>query len=121
MDAADLRVFEAVARHGGMSRAAAELHTVQSNVTARIRQLEEELGTALFQRHSRGVTLTADQQDVANVYASIPMQTRLTVFNDLVGFAQQQTDPLVRAGVMFAAGRFVSQATRIEREKRRKA
>jgi LysR family transcriptional regulator, cell division regulator len=59
MDAADLRVFETVARQGGMSRAAAELNTVQSNVTARIRQLEDELGTALFERHSRGVTLTA--------------------------------------------------------------
>jgi LysR family transcriptional regulator, cell division regulator len=59
MDAADLRVFEAVARIGGMNRAAAELHTVQSNVTARIRLLEEELGTPLFERHSRGVALTA--------------------------------------------------------------
>jgi LysR family transcriptional regulator, cell division regulator len=59
MDAADLRVFEAVARLGGMSRAAAELNTVQSAVTARIRGLEEELGTALFERHSRGVTPTA--------------------------------------------------------------
>jgi DNA-binding transcriptional LysR family regulator len=59
MDAGDLRVFEAVARLGGMSRAAAELNTVQSNVTARIRLLETELGTALFHRHSRGVALTA--------------------------------------------------------------
>ena len=59
MDVADLKVFEAVARLGGMSRAAAELHTVQSNVTARIRALEARLGTPLFQRHSRGVTLTA--------------------------------------------------------------
>lgn len=58
MDAGDLRVFEAVARLGGMSRAAAELNTVQSNVTARIRQLEAELGTALFHRHKAGVTLT---------------------------------------------------------------
>lgn len=58
MDAADLRVFEAVARLGGMSRAAEELHTVQSNVTARVRLIEEELGTALFRRHSRGVALT---------------------------------------------------------------
>src|SRR4051794_41818630 len=58
MDAGDLRVFEAVARLGGMNRAAAEIHTVQSNVTARIRQLEDELGTALFQRTSRGVVLT---------------------------------------------------------------
>lgn len=59
MDAADLRVFEAVARLGGMNRAAAELNTVQSNVTARIRRLEAELGTPLFQRHSRGVDVTA--------------------------------------------------------------
>lgn len=59
MDAADLRVFEAVARLGGMNRAAPELNTVQSNVTTRIRSLEQELGTALFNRHSRGVTLTA--------------------------------------------------------------
>lgn len=58
MDAADLKVFEAVARLGGMNRAAAELNTVQSNVTTRIRRLEEELGTPLFDRHSRGVTPT---------------------------------------------------------------
>jgi DNA-binding transcriptional LysR family regulator len=59
MDRGDLRIFEAVARLGGMSRAAAELNTVQSNVTARIRLLEETLGASLFERHSRGVSLTA--------------------------------------------------------------
>ncbi|MEA2944707.1 MAG: hypothetical protein QOI40_37 [Alphaproteobacteria bacterium] len=58
MDATDLKTFEAVARLGGMNRAAAELNTVQSNVTARIRALEEALGSPLFQRHSRGVALT---------------------------------------------------------------
>ena len=58
MDAADLRFFEAVARLGGMGRAAEALHTVQSNVTARIRLLEEELGRELFRRHARGVDLT---------------------------------------------------------------
>src|SRR5690349_6619966 len=58
MDAGDLRVFEAVARLGGMNRAAVDLNTVQSNVTARIRLLEDELGVPLFHRHSRGVTLT---------------------------------------------------------------
>lgn len=62
MNSGDLRIFEAVARLGGMNRAAAELNTVQSNVTARIRQLEERLGTPLFERHSRGVTLTAAGQ-----------------------------------------------------------
>ena len=34
MDIADLKVFESVARLGGMNRAAAELNTVQSNITA---------------------------------------------------------------------------------------
>jgi len=58
MDSADLRVFEAVARLGGMGRAAEALHTVQSNVTARVRRLEEELGTPLFHRHARGVEPT---------------------------------------------------------------
>jgi len=62
MDAADLRIFEAVARLGSMNRAAQELHTVQSNVTTRIRALEDSLGIALFQRHARGVTLTAAGQ-----------------------------------------------------------
>jgi DNA-binding transcriptional LysR family regulator len=59
MEYADLRVLEAVARHGSMNRAATELHTVQSNVTARIRTLEDQVGTALFVRSSRGVVLTA--------------------------------------------------------------
>ena len=58
MDVADLKVFEAVARHGSMNRAATELNTVQSNVTARIRALEREVGVVLFQRHVRGVSLT---------------------------------------------------------------
>ena len=58
MDADDLRIFEAVARLGGMNRAAEALHTVQSNVTARIRALEHELGVALFERHARGVSCT---------------------------------------------------------------
>ncbi len=58
MDATDLKFFEAVARVGAISRAALELNTVQSNVTARIKALEDELGSALFQRHSRGVILT---------------------------------------------------------------
>jgi LysR family transcriptional regulator, cell division regulator len=59
MDAADLRVFQSVAGLGSMNKAALELNTVQSNVTARIRSLEDEVGFALFERTNRGVTLTA--------------------------------------------------------------
>lgn len=59
MDAADLKIFATVARCSGMNRAANELNTVQSNVTARVRALEVEIGCPLFDRHSRGVSLTA--------------------------------------------------------------
>lgn len=58
MDVKDLKVFESVARLGGMNNAAQALNTVQSNVTSRIRSLEQELGVKLFDRHSRGVSLT---------------------------------------------------------------
>jgi LysR family transcriptional regulator, cell division regulator len=54
----DLATFSAVARNGGITRAAEELNTVQSNVTQRVKALEAEIGTALFERHSRGMTLT---------------------------------------------------------------
>ncbi|MFC4810248.1 LysR family transcriptional regulator [Paenibacillus sp. GCM10023250] len=59
MESGDLRVFQAVAREGSITKAAARLGYVQSNVTARIRQLEAELGTPLFHRHNRGMLLTS--------------------------------------------------------------
>jgi DNA-binding transcriptional LysR family regulator len=58
MELSDLATFAAVARTGGITRAAAELNTVQSNITQRVKALEAEIGTALFERHSRGMTLT---------------------------------------------------------------
>ncbi|MFM9281840.1 LysR family transcriptional regulator [Paenibacillus jiagnxiensis] len=59
MESGDLKIFQAVAREGNITRAAASLGYVQSNVTARIRQLESELNTPLFYRQSRGVALTS--------------------------------------------------------------
>ena len=59
MDAADLRLFAAVARAGGIGKAALVLNTVQSNVTTRLKALEDRLGTTLFERSNRGVVLTA--------------------------------------------------------------
>jgi DNA-binding transcriptional LysR family regulator len=58
MDFSDLQTFAAVARCGGITRAAGELNTVQSNVTNRIRALEAEIGTPLFERRARGMSLT---------------------------------------------------------------
>jgi len=58
MELSDLVTFSTVARLAGVTRAADELNTVQSNVTQRVKALEAEIGTALFERHSRGMTLT---------------------------------------------------------------
>lgn len=58
MDMKDLATFEAVARLGGMGRAALELNTVQSNVTQRVRRLEDALGVSLFERSRAGARLT---------------------------------------------------------------
>ncbi|MDM1295319.1 LysR family transcriptional regulator [Sphingobacterium sp. N143] len=58
MNLNDLKLFDAVAYHGSFTKAAEAMHTVQSNVTARIKILEDEFGTALFLRTSRKVSLT---------------------------------------------------------------
>jgi LysR family glycine cleavage system transcriptional activator len=52
-----LRSFEAVARLGSVTLAAAELHVSHSAVSQRIKVLEERLGFALFTRESRCLRL----------------------------------------------------------------
>ncbi|HYM69634.1 MAG TPA: LysR substrate-binding domain-containing protein [bacterium] len=71
MESGELRMFEAVARLGSLTRAAHELHTVQSNVTARVRRLEDELRTPLFRRHSRGVALTPAGEQLLPVAVTV--------------------------------------------------
>lgn len=56
----DLKIFQAVATYGTVSKAALELNYVQSNVTARIKLLEKELRTPLFYRHKRGMILNTE-------------------------------------------------------------
>lgn len=58
MELLSLKTFKAVVDNGGVQAASKALHTVQSNVTARIKRLEEELGSPLFYRKGRGLELT---------------------------------------------------------------
>src|SRR5262245_37633936 len=62
MELWELRIFRAVVHEGGVTRAAERLHRVQSNVTTRIRQLEEKLGTPLFIRDGKRLHLTPSGQ-----------------------------------------------------------
>ncbi|WP_426247340.1 LysR family transcriptional regulator [Nocardioides sp. LHG3406-4] len=58
MELRTLAYAEAVARLGGFTRAARELHVAQPAVSTQIAQLERELGVRLFVRTPRGVTTT---------------------------------------------------------------
>jgi len=58
MELSDLHVFRTVVEAGGITRAAERLNRVQSNVTTRIRQLEEHLGVALFIREGKRLHLS---------------------------------------------------------------
>lgn len=57
MELSDLAVFRMVVETGGITKAAARLNRVQSNITARMKKLEEDLGAELFTRHGRGLKL----------------------------------------------------------------
>jgi DNA-binding transcriptional LysR family regulator len=103
----DLPVFLAVARLGNMTRAAAVLHTVQSNVTARIKRLEDEIGATLIVRGSRKLRLTAEGE------ALMPFALRLEeLFRDINGHFRGDEEPRtgsLRIGAIetFAASRLV--------------
>jgi DNA-binding transcriptional LysR family regulator len=60
IDLDSLQIFKSVADEGGVSKAAARLNRVQSNVTTRVKQLEARLGTTLFHRRGRRLVLSAE-------------------------------------------------------------
>ena len=60
MDFVALEIFCAVATEGSVTRAAQQLQRAQSNVTTRVRQLENDLGSALFLRAGKRMALTPE-------------------------------------------------------------
>lgn len=61
-----LKAFEAAARHASFTEAAEELFVTHAAISRHIRELEEQLGTQLFTRTGRGVTLTEAGQQFGN-------------------------------------------------------
>lgn len=66
IDLESLAIFRTVVEEGGVVRAAEKLHRVPSNVTTRIRQLEEFLGVRLFRRTGRTLSLSAEGETLLN-------------------------------------------------------
>jgi DNA-binding transcriptional LysR family regulator len=58
MDIAQLKMFQTVVECGTMAKASLQLHCVPSNITTRIKQLEEGLGAPLFYREGKSLKLT---------------------------------------------------------------
>src|SRR2546428_793706 len=84
-----LQVFEASARLGNFSRAAAELGVTPAAVSLRIRNLESELGTTLFKRNGPRVTLTDSGAELAHSLADA-----LALMKDAIGICRSKPAPL---------------------------
>ena len=93
----DVLTFLNVVRSGSITKAANQLNTVQSNVTARIKKLEEALGVPLLSRHARGVRVTSGGEAV------LPIALRLDALLNDLGYAFGQRIPLKQAKLRLGA------------------
>lgn len=75
MDWDKLRIFNAVAQEGSLTRAGESLRVSQSAVSRQISALEESLSVTLFHRHARGLILT--EQGELLFISTKSMATRL--------------------------------------------
>ena len=64
MDTRQLKFFVACAKAGSISEAARKLYSTQSTVSKAIKNMEETMGIRLFDRLPRGISLTAQGQQV---------------------------------------------------------
>src|SRR5690625_5016222 len=88
MEIKDLRIFQSVAYHSSISKAANELNFVQSHITARIKLLESDLQTQLFHRHSRGTTLNSEGKRLLTYSEKI-----LRMIDEMVKAIQDSDNP----------------------------
>ena len=71
LDVASLRIIRAIAAEGSITAAAASLGRSQPAVSQHVRRLERRLGTALLERHGRGIRLTEAGRVLARYGATV--------------------------------------------------
>ena len=86
--------FWRVAKVGHLTRAAQELHTSQSALSAQIRQLEDRLGEALFTREARRLVLT-DTGQLVLAYA----ENIFGLSQEMLGRLQGRSEGMTRLRV----------------------
>jgi len=111
-----LRSFVAVAEAGSVSRAAERLFVAQPALSLQIKQLESDLGLALFERHPRGVRLTAEGELMLD--AAVRVLQAYQRFVDQAAAARDQRSVELAVGVMaHGAGDLMPVILRLLRER----
>lgn len=93
-----LRYFDAVARHGHFGRAAEACAISQPALSMQIRELEESLGTRLFERGGRQVRLTALGEELVPRVREILRS--VDELGDLARASRGRLDGRLRLGVI---------------------
>lgn len=96
-----LKLVDALATHANLRRAAEAVHMTQPAATQMLRELEGMLGTALFERHARGMRITEAGRLVAR-HARMSIDALRVATEELAALAAQQVRPL-RIGAIDAA------------------
>ena len=104
MEIRNLKTYIEVCEKGSFTRAAQQMGYTQSTVTAQIKQLEEELGTALFDRNGKHIQLNAMGEQLlsyANRIVSLEEEAK-NQFSDV-----ETPKGTLRIGVIESVGAFL--------------
>ena len=109
-----LRVFEAVARHMSFTRAAQELHLSQPAVSMQVKQLEDSVGLALFEKLGKRIFLTAAGFEMLHCAQSVLFKLKEAeqAFAEMKGIEGGRLNIAVATTVNYFATRILAEFNR---------